>query len=969
MNFWRRILRGIDLWIEKQLDKNDTVNPRTRDWHPPHTIIHDVRVRETRKKKQERDEEPVFDDEMVDESPQSAHPNPNMHRDIDGDGIIDGVRDTLESGIASLGQHWSKVKNYTSSMVKKKTKLSRKKLLLWLFGGVVIFFLLMVGILLLYVAFLKIPTFDEFIDREIASSTKIYDQTGEILLFDVHEGVSRTVVPLEEISPDIINALIAIEDDQFYQHHGIDVKATFRAILYTGLSKIGLRKGGTQGGSTLTQQVLKNTLLTSERTFKRKMKEWFLAVRLERMLTKDEILENYLNESPYGGSMYGVETAAQAFFGKHASEVTIAEAAYLAAIPNAPTYYSPYGNHEDRLENRKNTVLRRMRQFDFITEAQYQEALAEKVEFRPREEGFAKAIHFVEYVRQELVKQYGEDMVDNGGLRVITTLNYDLQKKAEEVVAKHALLNEEQYSGSNMALVSIDPATGGILAMVGSRGYSDPDIDGKFNVATAYRQPGSSFKPFIYATALAMGYTDKTILFDVQTQFTSHCTANQPSNGDCYRPNNHDQKFLGPMTMRNALAQSRNIPAVKMLYLVGIQNALNTAKVMGITGLKNASYYGLTLVLGGGEVRLVDMTSAYGVFANDGVRVPHTPILEVYNQEGEQIYQYRPAGERVIDEQAARTISDILADDDARAPLFGYSSALNFGGQYDVAGKTGTTNDKRDGWLIGYSPSIATGIWTGNNDNTPMTKGSTVAAPAWDEYMTYALTRVPNRRFIPPTPVDESGLKPILRGVWQGNETLVVDTVSGKLATELTPPETRAEIIMPDAHNILHWVNPSNPRGPAPNPPSDRQYNNWEAGVQSWLVTHPIDLGGLGVDQLVVLLGALNTQEEGSGLPYDDVHTPENQPIITSISITPSNPDRFDEITIIPSFTSTYPMASFEYYLDDLYIGTSESAPFSFMPEQTEAYSSGRQNYTIKVVAKDTVYSSTEASQTLTIES
>lgn len=968
MNIWKRILRGIDAWIEKQLDQQDISGYTRQGWHPPHTIIHDIVITEEKEKNT-----PPTRPHSKTKNKKQNHSLQHFFLDFNNDGIIDmkkRISSTTKHLIKKVSPTVTATKRWVAHQTKDLRHMSKKdrakRITLWLIGGGFIFMLFMAGVLLLYVAGLKIPTFDDFIDREIGSSTKIYDRTGEVLLYDVHEGVRRTVVKLEDISPYITQAIISIEDDQFYEHKGIDVKATIRAIGNTLLTKIGLRKGNTQGGSTLTQQVLKNTLLTSERTFKRKMKEWFLAVRLEKILTKDEILENYLNEAPYGGSLYGVETAAQTFFGKPASEVSIAEAAYLAAIPNAPTFYSPYGNNIDRLENRKNVVLRLMRDFNYITETQHTEARAEKVEFRPREDDFAKALHFVAYVRSELEKKYGEDMVQNEGLKIITTLDYELQEAAEEIINRNALINEKQWNASNSALVAIDPGTGDILAMVGSRGYSDPDVDGKYNVAIAQRQPGSSFKPFVYAAGLAMGYTDKTILFDTQTQFNPSCTLAQGSTGECYQPGNYDGLFKGPLTMRDALAQSRNIPAVKMLYLVGIKNAIELAKAMGITGLRDANFYGLTLVLGGGEVRLVDITSAYGVFANDGIRNPHHPILEVYNNKGELLEKYTPKGERVLDAEVARTISSILSDNQARAPLFGLNSSLNFGGSYDVAAKTGTTNDSRDGWLIGYSPSIVTGVWSGNNDNTPMSKGSTVSAPAWKEFMSFALAQLPNKRFVPPTS-SSAGLKPILRGIWQGNEILVIDRISGKFATDLTPAETREEIIIPEAHTILHWVNPTDPRGPIPNPITNRQYTNWEQGVQNWLSHNPISQSSLSAQEISLLAAQLKTPGP-SGIPYDDVHTLTKKPNIQEILITPSLESH--EISITTTVKSYYPVQQIKYYLDNIYIGSTEFSPFvfSFVPNQSEAFTPDKNSYTLKVEVIDNVFNRNTETKEITIE-
>ena len=436
-------------------------------------------------------------------------------------------------------------------------------------------------------------------------------------------------MPFDQISQDIKDATVAIEDTGFYTHGGIQIKAIIRAV-WANLTGSSFN----QGGSTITQQVIKNSLLTSEKAISRKMKEWVLAVRLEKVMSKDEILSIYLNENPYGGSIYGVEEATQTFFGKKASEVTLAEAAYLGALPNAPTFYSPYGNNKNKLDERKNLVLQKMLENKFITETEYEKAKKEVVVFHQKISNSIKAPHFVDYVRQYLESRYGEKVVREDGLRIITTLDYKLQAKAEEVVKKYALENKISYNAENAALVAIDPQTGEILTMVGSRDYFDKEIDGNFNVTLAHRQPGSTFKPFVYATAFNKGYTPETILFDLPTEFQSTCDPQGKPIGntnpkDCYMPENYDSKYLGPMTLRDALAQSRNIPAIKTLYLAGIKDSLDTARNMGITSLSNSDQYGLTLVLGGGEVSPLELTSAYGVFANEGVRNPYVSMIFV----------------------------------------------------------------------------------------------------------------------------------------------------------------------------------------------------------------------------------------------------------------------------------------------------------------------------------------------------
>lgn len=657
---------------------------------------------------------------------------------------------------------------------------------------------------MLWAVTLDIPDLNNFSDRDIVESTKIYDRTGKVVLYDVHGNVKRTVVPLEEISDFIKNATIAIEDARFYQHGGVDPRGVMRAfVVNVGSGQL------LQGGSTITQQVIKNALLSRDRNFTRKIKEVILAVKLEKVMSKDEILAAYLNEAPYGGSMYGVEEASQSFFGTSAKDVGLAEAAYLAALPRAPTYYSPYGLHRDKFDERKNLVLSKMREFGMITVVEEQEAKVKKVDFLQRDDGGIKAPHFIDFVRSYLEEKYGRDAIEQDGFRVITTLDWKMQSKAQEIVERFSKENEVQYNARNAALVAIDPKTGQILSMVGSRDYFDRENEGNFNVATAERQPGSAFKPFAYATAFMKGYTPDTVLFDVPTQFDTSCSVggiNSSQSTSCYTPENYDNIFRGPISMRNALAQSVNVPSVKVMYLAGISNAIKTARDMGITSLTNSNQYGLSLALGGGEVSLLDMTSAYSVFANDGIRNPYAYILKVEDSSGKTLEEYSQHQERVIPEQTARQISDVLSDNIARAPAFGDSSYLYLPG-YSVAVKTGTTNDYRDAWVIGYTPTLSVGAWAGNNDNTPMEKrvAGFIIAPLWNTFMKEALQLVPNESFTKPdpTPLD---IKPILRGVWQGN-----------------------------IHSILHYVDKNNPLGPLPiNPANDPQYLLWEFPVQNW---------------------------------------------------------------------------------------------------------------------------------------
>ena len=676
------------------------------------------------------------------------------------------------------------------------------------------------GIFAAWASVVSIPSITNFENRKVSESTKIYDRTGNIVLYDVHGAVRRTTVPLSEISPSIQHATISIEDAEFYRHNGFRPFAFARAALANILSH-----SYKEGGSTITQQVVKNALLTQNKTIFRKVEEIILSIRLEQQYSKDQILETYLNEIGYGGTIYGVQEASQYLFGVDAKDVDLAQAAYLAAIPQAPTHLSPYGTHKDELDSRKNLALQRMLDNGYITKDQYMQAKDEKVQFKDEATAGIKAPHFVFFVRDYLEQKYGPDTVENGGLKVITTLDYDLQQKAEDIIHRHALSNAKNFNASNAGLVAIDPKTGQILTMVGSRDYFDPAIDGKVNIALAKRQPGSAFKPFVYAAAFQKGYTPDTVVFDLQTQFSTSCDAQDVASDTppCYSPQNYDGTFKGPMTFRNALAQSENVPAVKVLYLVGVADAITLAEKMGITSLLKAAHYGLTLVLGGGEVSLLDMTSAYSVFANDGVRNPATGVLRVEDKSNAVLESFTPQSSQVLDPQIARQMNDVLSDNEARTPEFGADSPLNFQG-YDVADKTGTTNDFKDTWIIGYTPSLAAGAWAGNNDNKPMVKkiAAFIVAPMWHEFMAYALNKYSSASdaFVPPSPEPNfDSLPPVLRGEWNGDPSL-------------------------GTHDILYWVDKSNPRSGAAGSQNDSQFARWEYPVQIWAQSGGVIVSG-----------------------------------------------------------------------------------------------------------------------------
>lgn len=721
--------------------------------------------------------------------------------------------------------------------------MQKKKL--WILNNlghlVVDFFILLVvvgllvgGGIFIWISTLEIPDLSAFEERRILQSTKIYDRTGEVLLYDLHQDVKRTIVPFEDISYHIKNATVAIEDDQFYGHWGVDPRAIIRAAL-SNLTAGDLLGG--QGGSTITQQVIKNSILENEKRLTRKIKEAILSLKLERVLTKDQILSHYLNESPYGGTIYGVEEAAQAFFGKSAQDITLPEAAYLAALPQAPTRLSPYGNNPDLLENRQKLVLERMLINNFINQEEYEAAIAAEVTFQPQAVTGIRAPHFVMYVKEQLVAMYGEEALSDKGFRVITSLDWELQQEAERIVAEKVAINEEKYNASNAGMVAMDPQTGDVLVMVGSRDYFDEEIDGNFNVTLAPRQPGSSIKPIVYASAFQEGYTPDTVVYDVKTQFSTACEASDPTSLEpCYSPNNYNNKFLGPITLRNALPQSLNIPAVKVLYLTGLKDAIKLASDMGINTLNDPDRLGLTLVLGGGEVKLLEHTGAYSTFANEGIKAQQRTILRVEDAGGNIVEETEVQSTRVLSRDVALMISDILSDNEARAPLWGYNSLVHFPNR-DVAVKSGSTNNLRDAWVMGYTPNLVVGTWVGNNDNAVMGGGLSglITTPMWRAFMDVAVESVENIDFPQPPSTDEN-VKPVLRGETVDTTLLAENTKTGSTTLDLAG-------VIGSMHSILHFVSKENPRGPYPsNPRNDGQYDLWEYGVQKWVSEQYADM-------------------------------------------------------------------------------------------------------------------------------
>lgn len=574
--------------------------------------------------------------------------------------------------------------------------------------------------------------------RVIPVTTQIFDRNGN-LLYEIYNDEDRKPVPLQDIPEIVKQATIAIEDKSFYSHPGFSITSIARAAKETFVNH------HTQGGSTITQQLIKNALLTPEVSLRRKIREIILAFWAERLYTKNQILEMYLNQVPYGGTAWGIEAAAQMYFGKSVENLSLAEAAYLAGLPAAPTLYSPYGTRPDLAKVRQSDVLRRMVEEEFISEEESQKALTQPIVLKPHLTNI-KAPHFVMYVRQLLSQKFGARAVDQGGLRITTTLDLPLQEQVEQIVHKNIAELASLKVGNGAALV-VNPKNGDILTMVGSYDYFDTTHDGNVNVVLSERQPGSSIKVVTYAAALTQGFTASSVIEDSPVVFTA---AGQTS----YAPVNYDGRFHGLVTLRAALANSYNVPAVKVLNRIGLQSMLDMGKKMGVTTWTDETRFGLSLTLGGGEVTLLDLSTVYATLANNGVKILPDPILKVTDYTGKIYYEKgQPTGEAVLNPGVAFILSDILSDNQTRSSAFGQQSALSIPGK-TVAVKTGTTNDKRDNWTIGYTPNLVVGVWVGNNDNSPMhqylTSGITGAAPIWNKIMTDMLKNSPNPTFIPP---------------------------------------------------------------------------------------------------------------------------------------------------------------------------------------------------------------------------
>ncbi|MCX6810660.1 MAG: PBP1A family penicillin-binding protein [Candidatus Berkelbacteria bacterium] len=799
----------------------------------------------------------------------------------------------------------------------KKRKPINKKRLLIIIGYSLLAVLLSVSIVFAWYS-KDLPTPDKIAKMQPSQSTKIFDRNG-VLLYETGD-LKRTLVTSDQIPQNIKDATVSVEDQSFYQNHGLNFKgiarAAFRDIFHIG--------SGTQGGSTITQQYVKNALLYSNQTISRKIKEVILSIELEFMYSKDQIMTMYLNEIPYGGQSAGIEAASVMYYGKPAKDLDLAQAATLAAIPQAPTYYSPYGTHTDKLVYRRNYVLDQMVKMKYITKDQADAAKKEDTTtvgtvIKPRKMSML-APHFSMYVLEQAATEFGEQRVEKEGLSIYTSLDYTQQQLAEKAV-DDGMAKVSKYGGSNGALVAIDPKTGEVLAMVGSKDFFDIGIDGNVNVTTSLRQPGSSFKPYVYATAFKRkDFSPSKILFDFTTDF-----------GGGYIPRNYDGKTHGPLTARFALDNSLNIPAVKTTAIDGIDNVLTTASDMGITSLTQKDRYGLSLGLGVGEISPLEHTNGFATFANNGVHHDIHPMLKVVDNGGKTLYEYKPEedkGKQALDPQIAYEMQNIMSDNSARAMVFGTNTPLKFTDR-PVAAKTGTTSDFRDAWTVGYTPSLAIGVWVGNNNNHQMSSGAdgvVVAAPIFHQFMAAEMSGKPVEQFVAPKEI----------------QTLTVEKWSNKLPTEFSK-ETTTDIFAswqvptdkddvnvairvcksnglkaPDGtpDNLINSIVFSNIHSEMPNNP------NWEGPVHDWAVA----------------AGLFNPQPAG---------TCDIGPGISVLINSPTADQTLSGNATLNASTSG-DTQKVEFFIDGASIGSDSSSPYS-MSYNFNALTAGR--HVLKVIA------------------
>jgi len=578
--------------------------------------------------------------------------------------------------------------------------------------------------------FKNLPSPTDLTNREQEVSTKILDRNG-VLLYKIFKDENRTIIPLDKIPKHVQLATLAAEDAEFYTHPGFSIKGIFRAFVNN------VKKDEMSGGSTITQQLVKNALLSSEKTLIRKLRELILAIAVETIYTKDEILQMYLNEVSYGGTAYGIQEASKLYFNKNAQNLTLSEATFLAGLPKRPSQYSPFSSTPEDGMLRQKDVVNLMVINKYITRETAELILSEGLYFAPNKTSIL-APHFVMYVRQYLEETYGTEMVEKGGLEVITSLDYEIQKKAEEIVESE-VNTLKHLNVSNGAVLVLNPKNGEILAMVGSKDYFDTTSDGNVNVVTRPRQPGSSIKLINYAYALSNGYSPSSILDDSPITFR---IPGSPS----YSPKNYDNTYRGKLSIKSAFAESRNIPAVKLLANYGVEKMIEMGEKMGITTWEDKSRFGLSLTLGGGEVKLIDLASAYSTVANQGERININPILKTTNYKGkileEKKCEDKCTGEKVLDKRVSFLLTDILSNNQARTPAFGGNSLLNIKNHPEVAVKTGTSNNLRDNLAVGFNQDYTVAAWVGNNDNTSMSRvasGVTGATPIFNKVMTYLL--------------------------------------------------------------------------------------------------------------------------------------------------------------------------------------------------------------------------------------
>ncbi|MBU1000887.1 PBP1A family penicillin-binding protein [Patescibacteria group bacterium] len=622
----------------------------------------------------------------------------------------------------------------------KKLRFSRRSKIVVALSSFSIF--LFIYTVFILTAAYELPTPTRLINSSKSLTSEFYDRNGK-LLYRLYEGQNRTLVKLEQIPKHLIQATIAIEDQNFYQHPGIDPVAIVRAFYHN------LKTDNLEGASTITQQLIKNSLLTPEKSYIRKTKEIILAIWAERIYSKNQILQMYFNEAPYGGAIVGVAAASETYFGKTPSELNLAESAYLAGLPASPTEFSPYGTKPELTKLRQKDILQKMVKNNYITQTEADRAFSENLKIKPLTNNI-NAPHFIFYIKDLLAKKYGSRIVAEGGLKIYTTLDLDLQKQVEAIVAKE-IENLKNLNVKNGAAMVVDATTGQILSMVGSRNYDYPSF-GNFNVTLALRQPGSAIKPITYATAFKLGFNPNNIILDTPVVFKNQW-------GSSYAPVNYDNTFKGPVTLRQALGSSLNIPAVKLLATIGLDPVIQTAQNLGITTFDDPKRYGLSLTLGGAEIKMIEMIGVYGAFARNGLLHQPTGIIKVTDSGNNVLEEYKNSPKQAISPQIAYLITSILSDDNARKLAFGSRSLLNIPG-YEVGAKTGTSDNKRDNWTFGYTPKFVVGVWVGNPDNSPMhpvlTSGITGASPIWNKIIHLLIDDTPPLAFEKPPLLAES---------------------------------------------------------------------------------------------------------------------------------------------------------------------------------------------------------------------